>query len=126
VPQDRGPLAQRDLLELLLPAVTLRGRHIHLADDLVENQIQQAVLVADVPVQGGGAGVQRVRHPPHAQPFEAFAVQDLDRGLGDRLDGDRIPARPAGPSRGPLPGRLWNFARHTNSVLPTNTLDTNA
>jgi hypothetical protein len=37
---------------------TCRGRvgDVGLADDLVQDQVQEAALAADVPVEGGGAG----------------------------------------------------------------------
>src|SRR5207247_1045546 len=80
--------------------------HLLLADDLVEHQVQQAVLAADVPVQRRGAGPELVAEPPHAQRGQALAVEQVDRGLHDRLPADRLappPGRPVGP---PRPGRV--------------------
>jgi hypothetical protein len=54
-----------------------------LADDLVHDQVEQAVLAADVPVQARGAGAQFLGHAAHAQVGQPLAVQELD-GSHDR------------------------------------------
>jgi hypothetical protein len=51
-----GALVSRDLLELVLPVGGIGVGDLALADDLVQDQVEQAVLAADVPVQGRCAG----------------------------------------------------------------------
>src|SRR5207247_6406411 len=97
--QADAALVPGDLLELLLPARGVGVGHLLLADDLVEHQVEQAVLAADVPVQRRGAGPELVAEPAHAQRGQALAVEQVDRGLHDRLPADRLapaPRRPAG------------------------------
>jgi hypothetical protein len=67
VAQADAALGPGDLLELLLPARGIGVGHLLLADDLVEHQVQQAVLAADMPVQRRGAGAELVAETPHAQ-----------------------------------------------------------
>src|SRR5207237_6400716 len=134
--QDRGALRACHLLELLLPARRLRPRHLLLADDMVEEQVEQAVLAADVPVQRRRASVEFVGYTAHGQAVQPFAVQDPQRGLDDRLLGDRVAAAAGGTRGRALPGdrrqrfllcrslRLRDhFIGHlTNSVLQTNSV----
>ena len=53
-----GALVPGDLLELLPPSRRVGVGDLALADDLVDDQVEQAVLAADVPVQGRGAGAE--------------------------------------------------------------------
>jgi hypothetical protein len=73
--QDRGPHRVRHLLELLLPARRIGIGHPLLADHLVEHEVEQTVLAAHVPVEGGGAGVELLGKPPHAQALESLGVE---------------------------------------------------
>jgi hypothetical protein len=52
-----GALVAGDLLELLLPPTGVGVGDVALADDFVHDQVEEAVFAADVPVEGGGAGV---------------------------------------------------------------------
>ena len=60
VAEDRRAHRARDLLDLLLPALRVGVGDRLLADDPVEDEVEQPVLRADVPVQraGGGASVR--------------------------------------------------------------------
>jgi hypothetical protein len=112
VPEDRRAHRPRDLLELLLPAAGLRIGNVLLADDAVEDQVEQAVLGADVPVQGGRRGVQRARHVAHAQLVEAVGIENAQCGVDDRLLRQRL--APAALRR-PCP--WWRGKRlHLNDV----------
>ena len=80
------------------------------------------------------AGVEFVGYTAHGQAVQPFAVQDPQRGLDDRLLGDRVAAAAGGTRGRALPGdRRQRFLRcrslrlrdhfigHlTNSVLQTN------
>ena len=99
VAEDRGAHRARDLLELLAPALRVGVGDVLLADDLVEEEIEQAVLAADVAVERGGAGIELVGDPAHAEPVEALGIEDAYGRLDDRLARDRVAARPAGRGR---------------------------
>ena len=100
-----GALVAGDLLELVLPVVRVRVGDLALADDLVHDQVEQAVFAADVPVQRGGAGAELVGELAHAQRGQALAVEELDRGGHDRVAADRVAAAAGRAFGGPLPGR---------------------
>jgi hypothetical protein len=105
VAEDGGAHRACDLLELFAPTLGLGVGDVLLADDLVEEEVEQAVLAADVAVERGGAGVELVGHAAHAEAVEAVGVEDAQRGGDDRLAGDGVAARPAWRRRDPLPGR---------------------
>jgi hypothetical protein len=75
VPQADPPLALGRLLQLLLPAGGIGVRYLDLTDELVEHQVEQAVLAADVPVQRRGPGPELLAEPPHAQRGQPLTVQ---------------------------------------------------
>ena len=98
---DGRALRPRDLLDLVLPLITPWLGHLLLADDVVENQVQQPVLAAHVPVERGRAGVEFLGDPAHAQAVEPVPVEDAQRGLNDGFHRDRI-----------TPGVAWPAAEH--------------
>ena len=101
-----GALVAGDLLDLLRPVLGIRVGDLALADDLVHDQVQQAIFVADVPVQGGGAGAELLGQAAHAQRGQAVRVEQLDRGGHDRLPADRLAAAAGDRTvREPLEGR---------------------
>jgi hypothetical protein len=97
VAQAGGALGPRHVLELLAPAWRVGVRDLLLADHVVEHQVQQAVLAADVPVQRGGPGAQLFGEPAHAERREALAVKEVDRRDHDRLPADRLAPAPGLP-----------------------------
>jgi hypothetical protein len=105
VAQAGGALVAGDLLDLLLPPRRVGVGNPALADDLVQDQVEQAVLAADVPVQRRGAGAELVGELAHAQGGQALAVQELDRGGHDRGAADRLAAAAGRAFGGALPGR---------------------
>jgi len=128
VAQDRRTMTPRHLLDLFFPLAAARRGNLLLADHPVEDQVQQAVLAAHVPVQRSRAGVEVLGDPAHAQAVEPIPVEDAQRGLDDRLDRDRVAPATARRARGALPGRRRQFrpgcsgvlGRHTNSVRLAN------
>jgi hypothetical protein len=61
---------------------------------VAQAEVQQAVLAADMPVQGGGAGAEFLGQAAHAQCRQALAVEEPDRGGHDRVPADRLLATP--------------------------------
>lgn len=51
--QDRAAHRPGHRAKLILPAFGLRIEDVELADDFVERQVEQAVLGADVSIEGG-------------------------------------------------------------------------
>ena len=105
VAQAGGALVAGDLLELLLPPRRVGVGDLALADDLVHDQVEEAVLAADVPVEGGGAGAELVGELAHAQGGQALAVEELDGGGDDRVAAYRVAAAAGRAFGGALPGR---------------------
>jgi hypothetical protein len=58
VGEDGRALAARHLLELILPAAAVRLGDVHLADHAIEDQVEEPVLGADVPVDDRVLGEQ--------------------------------------------------------------------
>ena len=119
--EDHAAHRARHVLELLLPALRVRVGHRLLADHAVEDQVEQAVLGADVPVQRRGGGVQRPRDVAHAEQVEAVGVEHGERGVDDRLLRQRLaPAarRRCGARAQGGAGRVG----HLNSVKEMNAL----
>ena len=76
--------------------------HRRLADDPIQQEVQQLLLVADMPVQGGGARVQLVRQPAHREALQAVALEQDEGGVDDQLAGQRaLVARRLGPAAPP-------------------------
>ena len=88
--RDGGALRAGHLLELLLPWSGVRVRDVLLADDVIEEQVQQPVLAADMPVQRGGASVEFLGDAAHGQAVHSLAVKDPQRGLDDHVPVDRV------------------------------------
>jgi hypothetical protein len=80
-----------ELLDLLAPVLRVGLGHLGLAHDPVEQQAQQLLLVADVPVQRRGAGAELVRELAHAQALHALTLEQHERGVDDRLAAQRAP-----------------------------------
>jgi hypothetical protein len=102
--QDTGALVAGDLFDLLLPAVRFGVGDLALADDLVHDQVEEAVLAADVPVEGGGPGAELVGELAHAQGGQALAVEELDGGGDDRVAADGVAAAAGRAFGRALPG----------------------
>jgi len=129
VGEDGRACAARDLLELLLPAAGIGIGDVHFSDHAVEDQIEEPVLGADVPVQRGGGDVQGARDVAHAQQVESVLVEHRECRIDDRLLGEQVasaPRRSLGRSRprrrgqvGPARGSAF---RHVNTVQVLNTL----
>jgi hypothetical protein len=105
VPQADAALRPRDVLQLLLPPRRVGVGYLLLADQLVEHEVKQTVLAADVPVQRRRAGTELLGEPPHAQRGQALAVEQADGRGHDGLPADRVAPAPARPVGQPLPGR---------------------
>jgi len=86
--QDVTEVAQHPV-QLLAPPGRVGGFQLDLADQLVEDQLQQFLAAGDVCVQRGRAGAEPVGDPAHGQPGVAGFVQDLDRRGHDHRDGQR-------------------------------------
>ena len=102
VREDGRACAARDLLELLLPAAGIGIGDVHFSDHAVEDQIEEPVLGADVPVQRGGGDVQGARDVAHAQQVESVLVEHRECRIDDRLLGEQVasaPRRSLGRSR---------------------------
>jgi hypothetical protein len=105
VAQAGGALVAGDLFDLLPPAVRFGVRDLALADDLVHDQVEEAVLATDVPVEGGGAGTELVGELAHAQGGQALAVEEPDGGGDDRVAGHGVAAAAGRAFGRALPGR---------------------
>jgi hypothetical protein len=105
VAQAGAALGPRDVLQLLPPPGRVGVWHLLLADHVVEHEVQQAVLAADMPVQRRGAGAELLGEPSHAERCETLTVEQMDRRGHDRLPADRLAAAPGRPVGQPLPGR---------------------
>jgi hypothetical protein len=117
------------VFELLLPVVGVGIGNRLFADHAVEDQVEEAVFGADVPVQRGGGGVQRARDMAHAEQIEAVGVQHLERGVDDRLLAERVgsPARRtlrySRPGwRGKVGAAALQVLSHLNTVQVSNGL----
>jgi hypothetical protein len=55
----------------------------HLAEDMIERERKQHVLVLDVPVEGGDAGVELRGQTAKGQGLKATGVEDCDRRFDD-------------------------------------------
>jgi hypothetical protein len=97
--EDRRAHGACDGLDLFLPVLGIGIGDVLLADDAIEDQVEQAVLGSDVPVQGAGGGVEGARDVAHAQLVEAVGVEDLERGVDDRFLGEGVAATTRGTLR---------------------------
>ena len=108
MPREDPARLAREGPQLLLPAGWIGGRQPNLADHPVERELQELVLAADVPVEGGRRGAELVGDAPHAGGIEPLGVDDAERGLDDSLPAQgraRRRTRPP-PAR---PGRLGDL-----------------
>jgi hypothetical protein len=66
-----------------------RGQRLLLADDLVEQQVQQVLLAGHVAVERHRAGTQLGADAPHGELVQALGVGHLQRGLDHAAGGQR-------------------------------------
>jgi hypothetical protein len=78
-----------DLAEVGAPVQRRRVGHLDLADDRVADQVDQLVLVGDVPVERHRADAQSLGDAAHRDRLGAFVVGDLDRGAHDLVAAER-------------------------------------
>ncbi len=81
VAQQRGPAAAGAGLHVTAPVPGWLGPC--LSHERVEHEIEQVVLVVDVPVQRHRARAQFPGDPPHADRVGALGVSDRDGGPHD-------------------------------------------
>ena len=62
---------------------------LDLADNDLDDAVEQVVLVPDVAVERHGLDAQLLPEPAHAQPLEAVTVRELDGGKEHALPGQR-------------------------------------
>lgn len=72
--------------------VPFGGDLLELGEDRFLDEIEQGLLVLDVPVQRHGFDPERGAEAPHRQGFEAFLVDDVECALDDPVTGQRATA----------------------------------
>jgi hypothetical protein len=118
VADEHPPRRAGDLGHLLPPAVGRDDLRDDLADHPIHEEIEELVLVSDVPVDARRTGPELRPEPTHAQRVEALRVGDPAGGVEDALERQGLRRRLAGrrrrPAREPerrLPRRLARCAR---------------
>ena len=71
------------LLDLLTPALGIRLGHRQVGDDAVEDELEELLLVLDVPIDRAGADAELVGEPPHGEAGRAVSVEEAQRSLDD-------------------------------------------
>src|SRR5438132_6744827 len=104
-------------LDLLLPDGRVGLRQANLVVKTLEQELEQLVLVAYMPVQRGGAGTQLLGDAAHGKAVDAILFEYARRGVENALAGDGH----AGDGCGAIsaPGWLRN-ASHRRQVGPSN------
>src|SRR4051812_38331309 len=82
--------------------VTLRNRQVHLAEDEVDDAVDDLVLAGDVVVDGHRLDPERLRERPDRQRRQAAVVGDARGAVEDALSAQRRPRADA--SAGTLGG----------------------
>jgi hypothetical protein len=110
VAREHAPHLARQLLQPLLPVLGIERRQLNLPDDPVEDEQEQLLLVADVPVERGRRSAELLRDAAHARGLEALAVDHSERGVDDRVAAERRARCRAVPPC-PRPRRLGDGVR---------------
>ena len=92
--------------ELLLPTRGVRLREHQLLGHPLEYQLEQLLLVADMPVQRSRPCTQLLSHPAHREAVHPLGVEDPDRRIDDGLAGERCPGGGRTAARAASEGRM--------------------
>src|SRR5262245_21541122 len=90
MPQEHPTSCSCDLGQLRTPAIDPLDVVEDLANQLVEHQVDQLLLVLYVPVQRGCPGPELPTEPAHRERLEPFGIDQADRNSDDLIAGQRL------------------------------------
>src|SRR5690606_7549927 len=85
VPLQHPPTLQGPALELILPPCRIGLGELDLADDPIQDQVEQFVLAADVGIQRRSSGIEGLGDATHREPVDSIPVDDLESHLDDPI-----------------------------------------